>query len=582
MSLDRWTRRRLLRTLPAGLASAVLPCGLRALAPPSKPLPPFSRFTDVSAAAGLTQPTPYGSLGDARYILEITGCGLAFIDYDNDGWVDLFVPAGRRLEDIPPGANNRLYHNNRDGTFTDVTEKAGLKDAGWAMGVCVADYDNDGFDDLFLTCYGQNKLYHNNGNGTFTDVTEKAGLLQEGVHWGSGCTFIERNRNGLLDLFVANYIELDMVHGPLPSMSIPNCNYEGIPVNCGPMGLASPRHYFYRNNGDGTFTDISKEAGIGALNGSFGLTAVAVDIDEDGWTDIFVACDATFSFLLMNNRDGTFREEALLRGIAVSSDGQRMSGMGVGLGDFTLDGHLDVVRTHFYNQSTGLYLNDGKGNFEDVSSQYGLAVERRFICWGADFVDLDNDGNTDIFIVTGSVYPELERHFPERFPSNTPRLIFRNRGDGTFAELIEEAGPGVSAKHCSRGCAFGDFDNDGDMDVLIMNRNEPPSLLRNDAPKDNHWIKIRLEGTKSNRSAIGARVIAHYGGKTQAQALTSQISYLSVNDPRLHFGLGAATTADIDVFWPSGAKETYAGLAANQLHTIKEGKGIIPSRPFSK
>jgi hypothetical protein len=582
MNSSPWTRRRLLRTLPAAAVPALLPPPLRGIAEAARPVAPFSRFTDVAAAAGITQPTWYGGQEDARYILEITGCGCAFIDYDNDGWMDVFVLTGRRLDSIPPGTTNRLYHNNRDGTFTDVTERAGLVDAGWAMGVCVGDYDNDGFDDLFVTCYGQNKLYRNNGNGTFTDVTEKAGLRQDGIHWGSGCTFIERNRNGLLDLFVANYIVLDMVHGPKPSMEIPNCNYEGIPVNCGPMGLPAPRHYFYRNNGDGTFTDVSKETGIADLQGSFGLTAVTVDIDEDGWPDIFVACDATFSFLLMNNHDGTFREEALLRGIAVSNDGQRMSGMGVGVGDFTLDGHLDIDRTHFYNQSTGLYLNDGKGNFNDVSSQAGLGVERRYICWGTGMMDLDNDGYPDIFIVTGSVYPELQRHFPARFPTLTPRIVFRNQGNGTFAELVDEAGPGVAATHCSRGCAFGDFDNDGDIDVLIMNRNEPPSLLRNDAPPGNHWIKIRLEGTKSNRSAIGARVLAHYGGRTQAQTVMSQSSYISVNDLRLHFGLGAAASADFDIFWPSGAKETYRDLAAGQLHTIKESKGVIPGRPFSK
>jgi hypothetical protein len=450
------------------------------------------------------------------------------------------------------------------------------------MGVCIGDYDNDGFDDLFVTNYGQNRLYHNNGNGTFSDVTEKAGLLQTGIHFGSSCSFIERNRNGLLDLFVGNYIVLDMVHGPRPSMSIPNCNYEGVPTNCGPMGLAAPSHYFYRNNGDGTFTDISRETGIASLGGSFALTSVVLDADEDGWPDLFVACDATFSFLLMNNRDGTFREEALLRGVAVSPEGRRMSGMGVGLGDYNLDGHLDLLRTHFYNEPTGLYRNDGKGNFEDVAVEAGIGQEHRFINWGAGLTDLDNDGNPDILIVSGTVYPELEKHFPARFPAKTPRLVFRNHGDGTFSELGDEAGPGISAGHCSRGCAFGDFDNDGDLDMLVMNRNEPPSLLRNDAPKDNHWIKILLEGTKSNRSAIGARVLAHYGGKTQAQGVTSQASYLSVNDRRLHFGLGAATTADFDIFWPSGAKETYTGLAADKLHTIKEGKGVIPSRPFSE
>jgi hypothetical protein len=270
----------------------------------------------------------------------------------------------------------------------------------------------------------------------------------------------------------------------------------------------------------------------------------------------------------------------LLRGIATSSEGQRMSGMGVGVGDYNLDGHIDFVRTHFYNQATGLYRNDGKGNFDDVSNESGLAVERRYICWGTSLVDFDNDGYPDILIVSGTVYPELESYFPMRFPRRTPRILFRNRGNGTFAEMGEEAGPGITVHESSRGAAFGDFDNDGDMDVLIMNRNEPPSLLRNDAPKDNHWIKIRLEGTKSNRSAIGARVLAHYNGKVQAQAVTSQSSYLSVNDQRLHFGLGTATTADIEIFWPSGAKESYPGLAAGMLHTIKEGKGIIPGHPF--
>jgi enediyne biosynthesis protein E4 len=579
MTFPRWTRRRMLRTLPAALAPALLPRSLRAAA---KSAPPFSRFTDIAATAGLTQPTYYGGTGNATYILEITGCGCAFIDYDNDGWMDIFLLTGRRLEDIPAGSSNRLYRNNRDGTFTDVTEKAGLKDVGWAMGVCVGDYDNDGFDDLFVTYYGQNRLWHNNGNGTFTDVTEKAGLLQEGVHYGSGCTFIERNRNGLLDLFVANYIDLDIVHGPKPSMDIPNCNYNGVPVNCGPMGLPAPRHYFYRNDGNGAFTDISKDTGVANLQGSFGLTAVTLDVDEDGWPDIFVACDATFSFLLMNNRDGTFREEALLRGIATNADGRRMSGMGVSAGDYLLDGHLDIVRTHFYNEPVGLYRNDGKGYFTDMSDAAGLSVDHRFIDWGTGLVDLDNDGWPDIFVTSGTVYPELDKLFPARFPAKTPRLIFRNNGDGTMTELGDETGPGVSALHNSRGTAFGDFDNDGDLDILIMNRNEPPSLLRNDAPNGNRWIKVRLEGTRSNRGAIGARVLAHYNGKVQAQTVTSQCSYISVNDPRLHFGLGAATAADFDIFWPSGAKESYKGLAAGQLHTIREGQGLVPGRPFNK
>jgi hypothetical protein len=575
----RWTRRRVLRSLPAALAPALIPSGLRGGALTAAP---FSRFTDVAAAAGLTQPFFYGDRDTATFILEVTGCGCAFIDYDNDGWIDIFMLCGRRLDGVPEGASNRLYHNNRDGTFTDVTEKAGLKSAGWAMGVCAGDYNNDGWEDLFVTYYGQNRLYRNNGDGTFTDVTEKAGLLQTGIHYGSGCTFIERNRNGLLDLFVANYIDLDIERGPRPSMVIPNCHFNGAPVNCGPSGLAMPRHYFYRNNGDGTFTDVSKESGIEGLQGSYGLTAVAFDADEDGWPDLFVACDSTFSYLLMNNRDGTFREEGLLRGMATNVEGQRLAGMGVGLGDFELDGHLDIVRTHFYNQPTGIYRNDGKGNFDDVTERAGFGQEHRFVNWGTGIVDLDNDGWPDIFMASGSVYPELSSLYPDRFPLTSPRLLFRNRHDGTFEPVGNEGGPGIAAPHNSRGVAFGDFDNDGDVDILVMNRNEPPSLLRNDAPPGNRWIKIRLEGTKSNRSAIGARVVLRYGGKVQAQAVTSQCSYLSVNDPRLHFGLGDAASADAEIFWPSGARETYRRLAAGQLHTIHEGAGIVPGRGFRR
>ncbi|HEY6446769.1 MAG TPA: CRTAC1 family protein [Acidobacteriaceae bacterium] len=568
-----WTRRRLLRRLPTAVGPLILPAPLRAACGAASTAP-FFAFVDVAASAGLTQPVVYGDPEQVTYIVEITGCGCAFFDYDNDGWMDILMLGGRRLQDVPAEATNRLYHNNRDGTFSDITEKAGLHDAGWAVGVCVGDYDNDGFEDLFITYYGQNKLYHNNGNGTFTDVTAKAGLLCPGVHFGSGCTFIERNRNGQLDLFVANYADIDLTHGPRPSLEIPNCNFNGIPVNCGPGGLPAPRHFLYRNNGDGTFTDVSKESGILALKGSYGLTAVACDFDEDSWPDIFVACDATFSLLLINNRDGTFREEGLLRGIAVDGRGRRMGGMGVGVGDYQLDGHLHILRTHFYKQAPGLYRNDGKGNFDDLTDMVGLGHEQRFINWGAGLADLDNDGWPDIFIASGTVYPELERSYPERFPSRTPRLIFRNQGDGTFVELGNEAGPGISALHNSRGVAFGDFDNDGDLDILVMNRNEPPSLLRNDAPAKNHWIKVRLVGTRSNRSAIGARVLAHYNGRVQAQAVTSQCSYVSANDPRLHFGLGGSRSADFDIFWPSGLRETWRGLAADRLYVLREGESL--------
>ena len=573
-----WTRRRFLHTAPVILAPFLLPKEFRSATKAAKQTP-FSRFVDVAEQAGLTKTMFYGDPDHNTFIIEVNGGGCAFFDYDNDGWMDAFILGGRRLEGIPPGESNRLYHNNRDGTFTDVTAKAGLTDAGWACGVCVGDYNNDGFEDLYLTYYGQNKLYRNNGDGTFTDVTEKAGLKDSKTRFGSGCTFVDYNRDGLLDLFVSNYVEIDITTAPRPSLQIPNCNFEGVPTNCGPGGLPMPYHSLYRNNGDGTFTDVSKESGVAALRGSYGFTAVAFDADEDGWQDIFVACDATASLLLMNNHDGTFREEGLLRGLALSTEGQPMAGMGVGIGDYDLDGHIDLVKTHFVNQPTGLYHGNGKGEFEDVASHAGLAAERRFTSWGTGLVDLDNDGYPDIFIVAGTVAPELERVYA-KYPAKNPRIIFRNQGDGTFVELGDEMGPAISAKHISRGCAFGDFDNDGDLDILIMNRNEPPSLLRNDAPAGNHWLKVRLEGTKSNRSAIGSRVLVRFGGKVQIQCVTSQSSFLSANDPRLHFGLGAATNADIEIHWPTGASETHNAVAVDQLVTIREGAGVVKGRPF--
>ena len=578
---SRWTRRKLLRTAPALWASTLLPRILPAApedhsAPASKP---FSTFTDVAQSAGLTKTMYYGVPESVTYIIEEMGGGCAFFDYDNDGWMDIFIVGGRRLEDVPQGASNRLYKNNRDGTFTDVTEKAGLLDAGWGVGVCVGDYNNDGYEDLFVTYYGQNKLYRNNGNGTFTDVTEKAGLLHEGIRFGAGCTLFDYNRDGFLDLFVSNYVEIDMARAAKPSLEVPNCNYQGVAVACGPKGLKAPPHFLYRNNGDGTFTDVSKESGIAAIKGSYGLTAVSFDADEDGWPDIFVACDTTQSLLLLNNHDGTFREEALMRGVGISPDGQEMAGMGIGIGDYDMDGHLDIFKTHFQLQPSGLYRNLGKGEFEDQAMTAGLATERTYVSWGTNIVDLDNDGFPDIFWVTGNVYAEIERVNP-RFPYKGPRVVFRNRGDGTFVRIKDQVGPAIGSLHVSRGCAFGDFDNDGDLDIVIMNQHEPPSLLRNDAPSGNHWIKVRLEGTKSNRSAIGARILVRYEGKVQAQVVMSQVSYMSSNDPRLHFGLGSAAKADIEILWPTGVVEKYPAQAANRLITIVEGRGIVPGRPF--
>ena len=544
--------------------------------PPASGRPFNAHFTDVAQEAGLHAPVIYGGVDAKKYIIEANGCGCAFIDYDNDGWMDIFLLSGTRLEGDPPEATNRLYKNNRDGTFTDVTEKAGLKAAGWANGVCVGDYNNDGFDDIFCTYFGQNRLFRNNGNGTFTDVTKQAGLSQSGPpRWGAGCAFIDYNRDGHLDLFVSNYIRFSVEHAPIPGQNS-TCNWKGIPVNCGPRGLPTGRHLLYRNNGDGTFTDVTQQAGIAAATESYGMTVVTADFDEDGWPDIFVACDSTPSLLFMNNHDGTFREEGVTRGVALSDDGMEQAGMGVGIGDYNLDGHLDLFKTHFIGDTCGLYRNDGKGNFDELTRAAKVGVETRYTSWGAGMVDLDNDGSPDILFVTGSVYPEVERTLPQ-YPYKTPRVLFRNLGNGAFEE-IEQAGEGITTPHSSRGCAFGDFDNDGDLDVLIVNMNEPPSLLRNDLKTGQNWLKIRLEGVKSNRSAIGARVVAHYGTRVQAQAVLSQSSYYSCNDPRLHFGLGTSPDATVDVFWPNGLHEQYRKIPANQLVTIREGAGLVPNR----
>jgi hypothetical protein len=576
----RITRRSFVLTSLLASSAKLLGQGVasREVKAQAKPAPsgrPFNaHFVDVAREAGLIQPVIYGNPDNKDYILEATGCGCAFIDYDNDGWIDIFLLSGTRMSDPPAGASNRLYKNNRDGTFTDVTEKAGLHDLGWASGVCVGDYNNDGFEDLFCTYFGQNKLYRNNGDGTFTDVTKQSGLLSEANRWGAGCTFFDYNRDGQLDLFVSNYLQFDVAHIPKPG-SNSNCNWKGVPVECGPRGLPTGYLSLYRNNGDGTFTDVSKESGISKLRESYGMTAVAADLDNDGWPDLYVACDSTPSLLLLNNHDGTFREEGVLRGVALSEDGMEQAGMGIGVGDYNLDGSLDIFKTHFSDDTNGLYRNDGKGNFEDVTLTARIGVETQYICWGAGIIDLDNDGWPDLFMVTGTVYPQLEKKLPN-YPSMTPRVVFRNLGNGSFEELGEEAGPGIAARHCSRGCAFGDFDNDGDVDMLIVNLNEAPSLLRNDLKGRDHWLKLKLVGTKSNRSAIGARVLLHYGKKVQVQEVLSQSSFYSTNDSRLHFGLGPEKVVDIDIRWPSGLQEKLKAVPADQLIVVKEGTGIVP------
>ena len=586
MRRESLTRRSLLTGLAVLPAAAAFGQGVASrnvkAQPRGKPsgLPFRACFTDVADKAGLHAPLIYGPAERKTYILETVGCGCAFIDYDNDGWLDIFLLSGTLLENPPKNATNRLYKNNRDGTFTDVTEKAGLLRTGWASAVTVGDYDNDGFDDLFVTYWGQNVLYRNNGDGTFTDVTGKTGLLTAGTRWGSGCTFVDYDRDGRLDLCVAHYLNFDLNTVPKPGEN-PTCNWKGVAVNCGPRGLPPGFVSLYHNNGDGTFTDVSAQSGLSKATGSYCMTTVAADFDNDGWPDIYVACDTTPSFLLKNNHDGTFTDIGLESGVALNGDGMEQAGMGLGIGDYNLDGSLDILKTHFADDTAILYRNDGKGRFEDVTNAAGLGVETRFVGWGAGMFDFDNDGYPDLMWATGSVYPEIEKVMPS-YPFKSPRILFRNLRNGRFEELLDQAGPGIAAPHASRGCAFGDFDNDGDVDILIMNLNEPPSLLRNDVTGDDHWLKVKLVGVKSNRSALGARVTARYGDKVQVQEVLGQASFYSVNDPRLHFGLGSIEKADLEIRWPNGQTEKISAVPANHLVVIKEGAGIVKTEEFKR
>ena len=552
-------RREFVLGLPAILAAAT-----------AKPAAAGLQFKDVAKDAGLVQLVVYGNPDTKKYILETNGCGIAFFDYDGDGWLDIFVPGGSLVEGAPAGATNRLYKNNRDGTFTDVTRRAGLERVAWVSGVCVGDYDNDGCEDLFLSCWGQNILYHNNGDGTFTDITQKAGLLHPRPEWGAGCTFVDYDRDGRLDLFVSTYLNFDFKTVPLPGAA-ENCTWKGIAVNCGPKGLPTGRNFLYRNNGDGTFLDVSEQSGIAKVDKRYAMTAVAADFDDDGWPDIFVACDSTASILYRNNHDGTFTDIALESGVAYNEDGREQAGMGVAIGDFENTGRLDIFKTHFADDTPILYRNKGKGFFEDRTNRAGLGVFTRYVGWGAGFADFDNDGLMDLLFVNGNVYPEIEQFFAE-YKYRNPRMLLRNTGGGAFEDVSTRSGDGISARHSSRGCAFGDFDNDGDVDVLIMNMSEPPSLLRNDTASGNHWLKLKLVGTKSNRSAIGTSVWVTVGGRRQRQDVLSQSSFYSQSDLRLHFGLGPAAMADrIEIRWPLGLLEEYRDVAGDRILTLVEG-----------
>ncbi len=552
-------------------------------APRSKPsgLPFHASFVNVAGPAGLHAPVIYGDETHEDYILGAMGCGAAFIDYDNDGWQDLVVLTGRRQTGpTPPEATIRLYHNNRDGTFTDITAKSGLGRSVWAAGITVGDYDNDGFDDIFITCYGQNILFHNDGKGVFSDVTEKAGLIHAGARYGTGCTWVDYDRDGNLDLFIGHYLAYDEKKIPIRGKDA-SCNRKGVPVFCGPGGVQQQGFLLYHNNGDGTFSDVSEKSGVAAVKPGYPLGVSAADFDGDGWPDIYVACDTSPSLLFRNNHDGTFTERALQSGVMFNEDGREQGGMGLAIGDFDCDGSLDIFKTHFSDDTNVLYRYTGRGHFQDVTTRAGLAVETRFVGWGAAMEDFDNDGLPDLFYTTGMVYPEAESHEPNA-PFKTPNVVFRNLGGGKFEELFELAGPAMKEVHSSRGLAFGDFDNDGDLDILVINLNEPPSLLRNDVTGTNHWVKVQLIGTTSNRSAIGAHVIAAYGEKRQMKAVMAQSSYLSANDRRLHFGLGAEKTVNLEIRWPNGAEEKTDRADGRSTGGDRGRQGSDPHRPLQE
>jgi hypothetical protein len=535
-----------------------------------------SKLINIAKQAGLTQPTVYGLDSGSQYLAETSSGGVALFDYDGDGWLDLFIVSGTRFDNAPPEATNRLYRNNRDGTFTDVTDKAGLRRTGWGQGVTVADYNNDGRLDLFVTYWGENALYRNNGDGTFTDVAREVGLMPKGKveypYWFSGATFLDYDRDGHLDLFVATYTDYDLRRIPKPGAN-PFCNWKGVPTPCGPRGLRPGRHFLYHNLGDGTFEDVSEKSGILKSHSSFGFTAVGADLDDDGWPDILLACDSTPTLFFHNNHDGTFSEEGIERGLALNPDGQEQAGMGLALGDFNNDGILDVFKTHFADDTQGLYQGMGKGEYADVSLKSGLAVETRYISWGVGMPDLDNDGWPDIFYVTGNVYPDTERDLPA-YPYRTPPMLFRNLQNGKFEQLTKEAGPALAEVHSSRGIAFGDVDNDGDIDIVVWNRNEPPSLLRNDLTSSNHWLQVRLTGVKSNRAAIGSTVTVQFSGHKQIQGVLSQSGFTSASDLRLHFGLGSAATAEVVVRWPSGVREKFSVPGVDRVLSLIEGRGV--------
>jgi len=530
---------------------------------------------DTAAKAGLLAANVSGDIAKKKYILEMNGSGLVFLDYNADGYVDLFVVNGTTLDpaDKVTKPTSHLYRNNGDGTFTDVTREAGLDYSGWGQGACVADFDNDGHEDLFVTYYGKNRLYHNNGNGTFTEMAERAGVAGADGRWNSGCAFVDYDRDGKVDLFISNYVDLGPGFSNVPNPGSGEfCQYKGIPIACGPRGLPKAVNYLYHNNRDGTFSDVSVKAGIRATDGHYALGVLTFDYDNDGWPDIYVACDSAASILYHNRRNGTFEDAGISSGLAYNEDGEAQAGMGVAATDYDHDGFLDVVKTNFSDDSPNLYHNNGDGTFSDRVFQAGLGRLRNYLGWGVIAADFDNDGWTDVLIVNGHLTPEIDTARSDS-AFRQRKLLYRNLGDGRFEDITSAAGDDMARPHSSRGAAAADLYNDGRLAVAVNELHEIPSLLVPESPVKNHWLGVRLVGTKSNRDGIGARVEIEAGGMRQIDEVRSGGSYLSQSDLRLHFGLGGAARVDrVTVRWPNGTVDRISGIPANRHVILEEGK----------
>ena len=525
-------------------------------------------FHNIASQAGLVQVLPNGGAESKQYVLETTGSGAAFLDFDNDGRLDIFLAAGPDPKS-PNAVTNRLYRNVGQARFEEVTLQAGLAKTGWAQGVCTGDVDGDGFVDLFVTYWGQNVLYRNIHGKRFEDVTTKARLMQDRVRYNTGCAFLDYDGDGDLDLFVANYLKFDFASSPKPGEN-PYCWYRGLPVNCGPRGLPFDRNLLYRNNGDGSFSDVSEESGVSKPLQNYALGVVTGDFNHDGRVDVYVACDTTPSLLYVNQGGGKFQEEALLRGVALDESGRALSGMGVTAGDYDGDGSLDLFRSNFSDERETLYRNRGQGEFDDATQSAGLAHNTRFVGWGCGFFDFDNDGWRDLLLVNGHAYPEVDRlgidiHYKDR------PVLYQNLGNGRFADLSEQAGPALLERHASRGAAFGDVDNDGTVEVLVNHQNEPPSLLKLRKSSAHHWLTLNLLGKGSNSTAVGAKVKLTAEGRRSWEEVRSGGSYLSQSDLRLHFGLGEASKVElIEVDWPSGCRQTLQNLPVDRILTVRE------------